>query len=100
MKDVLIELLNSKSETETISVRPGEKYHESLINKHELRNAYELDEDYVLLEKNSLFHEYVEPSGLKNIDLKEEYSSDKVELLSKNELKDILLKENLVPSIT
>jgi len=100
MKDVLIELLNSKSETETISVRPGEKYHESLINKHELRNAYELDGDYVLLEKNSLFHEYVEPSGLKNIDLKEEYSSDKVELLSKKELKDILLKENLVPSIT
>jgi len=100
MKEALMELFKSKSEIETISVRPGEKYHESLINKHELRNAHELDEDYVIIEKNQLFHEYVEPPGLKKIVLNDEYSSDNVELLTKNELKEILIKEKLVSSIS
>ncbi|TLX66526.1 MAG: SDR family NAD(P)-dependent oxidoreductase, partial [Thaumarchaeota archaeon] len=41
MKDALIDLLKGKNEIEKIPVRPGEKYHESLISKDEIRNAFE-----------------------------------------------------------
>ena len=34
---------------------------------------------------------------LKKTDLKDSYSSDKVDLISKNELKEIIMKENLLP---
>jgi len=36
VKDALLELLNSTNETEKIPIRPGEKIHESLINKFSL----------------------------------------------------------------
>ena len=34
-----------------IPIRPGEKIHESLINSEEIRNTYEIDGMYVILDK-------------------------------------------------
>ena len=48
MKNVIIELLGKKVSTIQIPVRVGEKYHEVLISKHELRNTYESKDDYVV----------------------------------------------------
>lgn len=96
MKDVIQDLLNSKSETEIISVRPGEKIHESLINKDEIRNTYENKDDYVLFDRQVQDHDLLPEFQLSNI--KEQYSSDKVELLTREELKQILIKEKLIPS--
>lgn len=95
MKDAIIQLLNKNTETEIIQVRPGEKYHESLISENEIRNSFETDMDYILYE-----HEYRQDS-LNNIEyepskLTDRYSSDKVELLSIDELKNILINENLI----
>jgi FlaA1/EpsC-like NDP-sugar epimerase len=51
IKDVLLDLMNSKIEEERIPVRIGEKHHEILINEHEIRNTYEnKDDDYVIYE--------------------------------------------------
>ena len=95
MKDAIIQLLNKNTETEIIQVRPGEKYHESLISENEIRNSFETDMDYILYE-----HEY-QQDYLNNIEyepskLTDRYSSDKVELLSIDELKNILINENLI----
>jgi|TARA_B100000315_G_C14586241_1_gene593163 UDP-N-acetylglucosamine 4,6-dehydratase/UDP-glucose 4-epimerase len=94
LKDVLLDLFESKNSTEIISVRAGEKLHESLLTIDELRNTYESKHDYLLIEKSDFHtapaHDYEKTS------LNEQYSSNKVKLLTKDELKDILLKEDLI----
>ena len=91
LKDALLDLFEGKNYTEMISVRPGEKFHESLLTVDELRYTYESKHDYILIEKKDFLttadHNYEKTS------LTEQYSSNKVKLLTKDELKDILLKE-------
>jgi len=96
MTDAIIELLGKKSKIKIISARPGEKYHEALISKDEIRNTYESDKDYLIcnFEVEDLIPKRVIP--YKKTKLKEDYSSDKVQLLSKDELKDIIIKEDLI----
>lgn len=93
MKDAIMDLMDAKNEVEYISIRPGEKNHEVLISKEEIRNTFETEKDYILqnefLEKND--------ENLPLCSLKEQYSSDSVKLFSKNELKEILQNENLIP---
>ena len=96
LKDTLVDLLKQDSQTEIISVRPGEKYHESLINNDEIRNTFEDKEDYVILEDRLQKETISNNPNLKRTTLKGQYSSDNVPLLTKEELKQILLKENIV----
>ena len=95
LKDALIEVLDAKNSVKQIPVRQGEKYHESLLNVDELRNTYEMKDDYLLIEQKVFDKNNLDPSVYSKTSLIEQYSSDKVNLLSKNELKDILLKEKL-----
>jgi len=97
LKDAILELLDAKVVTEQIPVRPGEKFHESLISKDEIRSVYESEEDYIIFENQTQNYDFSKIKGIKKSELTDEYSSDKVELFSKNELKDILLKEKLLP---
>jgi len=97
VKDAVLELLNPKSEVQQIPVRPGEKYHESLISKDELRKTFEDKKDYLIIDEQIQKH----PNRPKNKDiaktsLKDQYSSDKVELITKDELKKIFVEEKLV----
>ena len=98
MKDVILDLMNCKNEEERIPVRIGEKFHETLINEHEIRNTYEnQDNDYVIYE-NQLTKDHSEKiPNSKKATLTTEYSSDKVKLVSKKELKEIFTKQNLIP---
>ena len=98
MRDAIKELLHSNSETEKIPVRPGEKYHESLISTNEIRNSYETEDDYVLFESETQNHNLDSLENIKKSTLSEEYSSDKVDLLTVNELKSILIKSGLIES--
>ena len=91
LKDALCDIFNKQIEEEIISVRPGEKFHETLINLDELRNTVESDMDYILyndLTKN--VNKYPITS------LKEQYSSDNVQLLSKDEIKNIIQNEKIL----
>jgi UDP-N-acetylglucosamine 4,6-dehydratase len=90
LKDAILEVLKKDVKTEIISVRPGEKFHESLISNAEIRNTFEDDEDYVILQENS---PQTKNQKLKKTMLKNEYSSDNVKLLDKEEIKKILMKE-------
>jgi len=98
MKDVLLDLMDCKNEEERIPIRIGEKFHEILINEHEIRNTYEnQDNDYVIYENQlTKAHSETIPNAKKTT-LTEKYSSDKVKTVSKEELKEILTKQNLIP---
>ncbi len=96
MKDAIMELLDAKNEVVRIPVRPGEKHHESLISKDEIRNAYETQEDYILFEEQTQHHKIENKNSVIKSDLKDKYSSDRVELLTKEEIKEILIKEKLI----
>ena len=98
IKDVLLDLMNSKIEEERIPVRIGEKHHEILINEHEIRNTYEnQDDDYVIYE-NQLTKDRSETiPNAKKTTLTTGYSSDKVKTTTKEDLKKILIKQNLIP---
>jgi len=94
--DVLIELMKTKVEKEIINVRVGEKYHESLINKDEIRTTYETNSDYIIFEDPTQ-EPYSNPNlSFKKTTLQEQYSSDKVDLLTKDEIKKLLVDEKLV----
>ena len=94
LKDVIINLVEKDIQSEIIPVRPGEKYHESLISSDEIRNTFEDNDDYIILQDNS--QKRIEKiQNLRETELKEQYSSDKVELLSIDEIKQILLKEKI-----
>ena len=96
LRDTIIDLLNSKSTTEKIPVRPGEKFHESLISQDELRNTFENDENYIIIDEKSHDKILKKWKNLKPANLNERYSSDKVEILTKDQLKHILMEENLL----
>ena len=97
IRDVIIELLDSDPSEEIISVRPGEKYHESLISSDEFRNTYENNDDYIIFENQTQNDDYTNIENIKKCEnSSSNYSSDSVPLLTKSELKEILLKENLV----
>ena len=81
---------------EKILVRPGEKFHESLINEEELRNTYETDEYYIILDKQMNSDTFSKWDQLYETKRTEQYSSDKVELFTKDELIKILINEKLV----
>jgi UDP-N-acetylglucosamine 4,6-dehydratase/UDP-glucose 4-epimerase len=87
IKDVLLDLMNSKIQEERIPVRIGEKHHEILINEHEIKNTYEnQDNDYVIYE-NQLTKDHSETiPNAKKTTLTTGYSSDKVKTSTKDEL--------------
>ena len=88
LKNAILEVLKKDVKTEIISVRPGEKFHESLISNEEIRNTFEDEDDYVILQEK-----LQGTSKLKKCNLKKEYSSDSVKLLDKEEIKKILVKD-------
>jgi len=75
MKDAIVELTNNKVSTERMPIRPGEKYHESLISKDEIRNTFESEKDYVLFDKQ-MQNSDLESKTYKKTSLTNGYSSD------------------------
>lgn len=95
VKDALTDMLGSNGE-EIIGIRPGEKLHETLINFDEMRDSWELDEMYVILNPLLRLNRERQYSRLKKIKNMETYSSDKVEKISKNDLKKIIQQAGLI----
>ena len=92
LKNSLFELLENTGE-KIISLRPGEKMHESFINFDEIRYAWKLDNKYVLFNSAKSDDEIKRKyPNIKRIKISEEYSSDKVERITPHELKKIIIK--------
>ncbi len=99
MKNAIIDLVDVKAKAIRIPVRAGEKYHESMISKHELMNTYESDKDYIVYNYGGQGLDIKRKIPYKKTKLKEEYSSEEAELLSKDEIKKIIVKEALIKEI-
>ena len=96
IRDVVLDIMNSNTKTKIISVRPGEKFHETLISHDEIRNTYENSEDYIILEQQNREEYLKKNSKIKKTRLNDTYSSDRVALHTKDELRNIVIKEKLV----
>ena len=96
IKDVLHELLGNTGE-EIIGIRHGEKLHEILINQDEIRYSWEMDGMYMI--SNPIFDDQTIISkypGTKHLKDLGEYSSNKVEKISKEELKILIQKLDIL----
>ncbi len=96
VKESLQELLGNTGE-EKIPVRQGEKFHETLINTDELRTTLESETRYMILQR-SLSDEEIRQkySNMERTALTEPYSSDRVKLIEKDRLKELIVKSNLL----
>jgi len=97
VKDTLFELIG-KTGIEVVGIRPGEKLHEVLINKDEMRSSWDLGKKYMianpLRDDSDIKKSY--KNKIKKINNIETYSSDNVEKLSKEELKKTIIQSGLV----
>jgi UDP-N-acetylglucosamine 4,6-dehydratase/5-epimerase len=95
MKDAIIELADKKVKVKKIPTRIGEKKHEMLINETELDTTFETEKDYVI--GNPGVENIVPASNLnKKTKLSHPYVSNTVELLKKEELKQLILKHGFL----
>lgn len=96
LKQALVELIGDTGERK-IPIRPGEKIHEILINSDEMRATWETDSNYVilnpLLTDEEIKQHYPNLTKTKSL---EQYSSDLVEKIPKDELKQIMRKSGVV----
>tara|TARA_B100002049_G_scaffold2544_1_gene1828 strand:- start:463 stop:1467 length:1005 start_codon:yes stop_codon:yes gene_type:complete len=90
LKEALFELLEDTGE-DIISSRPGEKKHEILINSDEAKFAWEFDNKYVIFNpfRNEDEIKSAHP-GIKKANFLIDYTSEMVEKIPKNELKQII----------
>jgi UDP-N-acetylglucosamine 4,6-dehydratase/UDP-glucose 4-epimerase len=107
VKVALQELIKNTGEVK-IPVRAGEKFHETLINTDEMRNTVESESKYMILQKEiigitgqdkeltdqEINKQY--PGAKKMTSFTKSYSSDSVERIPINELKNILSKSDLL----
>jgi UDP-N-acetylglucosamine 4,6-dehydratase/5-epimerase len=96
VKDALMDMLGDV-EMKKIPIRPGEKIHEVLINEHEMRSTWESDSNYMIIDPrfsdDQIKSKYPE---FKKSGSSSKYSSDNVEKIPKEELKNIIQKIGLV----
>jgi UDP-N-acetylglucosamine 4,6-dehydratase len=99
IKKALTEILGDYGE-EIVGIRPGEKLHETLINSEEIRYSWEYKDLYMITNPlYPMFHPTVindTYQGIKKLDKFERYSSDLVEKIPKDELKQILKESELL----
>ena len=96
IKNVLNELLGDTGE-EIVGIRLGEKLHEVLINNDEIRYGWEINDMYMI--SNPIFSDEMikqKYPGIKKMDSVLEYSSEKVERITMEELKNQIKKLGLV----
>ena len=101
IKNSLTEILDDPGE-EVVGIRPGEKLHETLINSEEIRYSWEYQDVYMITNPlypmfNPTIIDETYP-GIKKLDKFEQYSSDLVDKIQKNELKTIIEESNLLDS--
>ena len=96
VKDALFDLLKDTG-VKKIPIRSGEKINEVLINKDEMRQTWEFKNKYIIFNQfmNEKEIKKLYP-GIKKIENKEQYSSDNVERISPEQLKNIITKNGLL----
>ena len=94
LKDALAELLGYYGE-EIIGIRPGEKLHETLINKDEMRYSWEYKDVYLITHPDFDKVQTLYPS-IQKLNRFESYSSNEVERIPKTKLKELIKTSGLI----
>ena len=94
VKNALFEIME-KVDEKVVGIRPGEKLHEVLINQDELKNTFELENKYAILNSEIIENGLNEYPSIKKTDLNQAYSSDSVEKIPIQELTKII-SENVI----
>ena len=98
VRKVLSKVIKDTGE-ELVGIRPGEKLHEVLINRDEMRYSWEINDMYMItnpmLDNESIISKY---PGIKKLKDSEEYSSDKVEKITIEKLEELIIKSELLNS--
>jgi UDP-N-acetylglucosamine 4,6-dehydratase/UDP-glucose 4-epimerase len=89
VKEALFEMLENTGE-ENIGIRPGEKLHETLINSEEIRYSWEIDNMY-MISNPEIMKTYPSAKKIENMEI---YSSDGVDKIPKDQLKQLI--KNLI----
>ena len=99
LKAALFELLENTGE-KTTGIRAGEKLNEVLINDYEIPYSWKINGMYMIVNPALNNQTISELSGLypgiKPVEKMKDYSSNNVEKISKEELKEIIKKVKLV----
>ena len=102
VKEALTDIFGDYGE-EIIGIRSGEKIHETLINKDEIKYSWEYNDMYMITSPlYPMFHPNIITETydkIKKIDEFDKYSSDSVEKISHNELVETLKHSNLLPNL-
>lgn len=96
MQNAILELVDRKIEIKKIPVRLGEKLHEVMISEDELSNVYESKLDYIMYSGGLENIITTRKLPYKKTSLKSAYSSNNVSLVSKDELKKLIINEGLL----
>tara|TARA_B110000438_G_scaffold198537_1_gene190034 strand:+ start:246 stop:1271 length:1026 start_codon:yes stop_codon:yes gene_type:complete len=92
LKESLLQLFGD-SGVKIISLRPGEKMHETLLNNDEIRYTWELDGTYILFNSSKKESEIKKSyPGIKKVKMSNAYTSNSVKELTTIELKKIISK--------
>jgi len=99
LKAALFELLENTGE-KTTGIRAGEKLNEVLINDYEIPYSWKINNMYMIanpvLNNRSISELSELYPGIKPIEKMKDYSSNNVEKISKEELKEIIKKVKLI----
>ena len=87
--EMLFETLENTGE-EIIGIRPGEKLNETLINSEEIRYSWEIDNMY-MISNPEIMKTYPSAKKIENMEI---YSSDRVDKIPKDQLKQLI--KNLI----
>ena len=91
LADALIEIFDSKSKTKTIGIRHGEKMHETLLTREEKFKAEDLG-NYFRIQSDTRGLNYSQYFSEGSTDIsQDEFTSNSTELLSKDQLIDLLM---------
>ncbi len=93
LADSIVDLTGKKVKVVRSSIRPGEKMHETLINESEAQYTIESENRYVLLSPEVYLRQRKQYVNPKTNCIVGNYSSDKVPLISKSRLKQIINRE-------
>ena len=93
---ILVEVMKElvgECKIKKIRVRPGEKFHESLISIDEIRHTYDNGVNYIIIDPETHPVSFKKWGSLRKAEIKNEYSSNNALILKKEELVKIIKNE-------